>query len=103
MRTTVRGSTWPVGLVGGRVREGCVTDKMNPTKITGFEASFKPHRPFPIDMAAFAVNLELFHRYPTAAFDYIHVGLQEGVILSQLGFNDAYDLEPKANGCTEVR
>nr|VZI43374.1 unnamed protein product [Spirometra erinaceieuropaei] len=89
MRTTVRGSTWPVGLVGGRAREG-------------FEASFKPSRPFPIDMAAFAVNLELFHRYPSAVFDYIHVGTQEGRILSQLGFHNAYDLEPKASGCSEI-
>nr|VZI43369.1 unnamed protein product [Spirometra erinaceieuropaei] len=103
MRTTIRGSTWPVGLVGGRVREGCMTDAKDPTRITGFDATFRPRRKFPIDMAAFAVNLELIHRYPKAVFDYVHANEQEGWILSQLGFKDAYELEPKANGCTEVR
>ncbi|VDN13000.1 unnamed protein product [Dibothriocephalus latus] len=103
MRTTVRGSTWPVGLVGGLTREGCVTDKKDPSTIIGFEASYKPNRAFPIDMAAFAVNLELFHRYSAAAFDYTYVGMQEGRILSQLGFKNAFELEPKASGCTEVR
>ncbi|BHF73008.1 hypothetical protein SprV_0401608100 [Sparganum proliferum] len=102
MRTTIRGSTWPVGLVGGRVREGCLTDAKDPTRITGFDATFRPRRKFPIDMAAFAVNLELIHRYPNAAFDYVHANEQEGWILSQLGFKNAYELEPKASGCTEI-
>ncbi|VDN12223.1 unnamed protein product [Dibothriocephalus latus] len=103
MRKTKRGSTWPVGLVGGRVREGCVTDERDPTKIISFDATFRPKRKFPLDMAGFAVNLELIHRYRQAAFDYVHKNEQEGWLLSQLGFNNAYELEPKANGCSEVR
>uniref|UniRef100_A0A0X3NRD2 Galactosylgalactosylxylosylprotein 3-beta-glucuronosyltransferase n=1 Tax=Schistocephalus solidus TaxID=70667 RepID=A0A0X3NRD2_SCHSO len=102
MRTTVRGSTWPVGLVGGRIREGCLTNGSDRTKIIGFDAIFRRNRKFPIDMAGFAVNVELIHRYPNAHFDYVHENLQEGLILYKLGFKNAYELEPKANGCREV-
>ncbi|VDN09922.1 unnamed protein product [Dibothriocephalus latus] len=102
MRTTKRGSTWPVGLVGGRTWEGCVTDCKNKSKIVRFVVSFRPTRKFPIDMGAFAFNVDLLHTHPNASFDYTHTELQEGLILSQLGFESAFDLEPKANGCSEV-
>lgn len=102
MLTTELGSTWPVGLVGGSMWEGCVTDPKDRSKIIDFWCIFRPWRRFPFDMAAFAVNARLFTLFPTAQFDYYRALEQEGVILSQLGFRSAYDLEPKANGCSKV-
>ncbi|BHF73005.1 Galactosylgalactosylxylosylprotein 3-beta-glucuronosyltransferase 2 [Sparganum proliferum] len=102
MRNTRRGSTWPVGLVGGRTWEGCVTDCVDKNTIVRFVASFNPSRKFPIDMAAFAFNVKLLHAHPNASFDYVHTEEQEGLILTQLGFRTAFDLEPKANGCSEI-
>ncbi len=103
MRSLKRGATWPVGIVGGSSWEGCLTDPKNPNNITGFWAGYKPNRRFPIDMAAFAVNLDLFFAHPKAAFDYKHVEQQEGTILSGLGFTNALELEPRADGCSKVR
>ncbi len=102
MRTTELGSTWPVGLVGGSLWEGCIVDPKNPTKIKEFWCIFRPWRQFPFDMAAFAVNARLFTLFPTAQFDHSRALEQEGLILAQLGFRSAYDLEPKANGCSRV-
>nr|VZI48270.1 unnamed protein product [Spirometra erinaceieuropaei] len=53
-------------------------------------------------MAAFAFNVKLLHAHPNASFDYVHTEAQEGYILTQLGFRTAFDLEPKANGCSEI-
>ncbi|VDN98508.1 unnamed protein product [Rodentolepis nana] len=103
MRTLQLGATWPVGIVGGSSWEGCICSPDNPNRITGFWAGYKPWRSFPIDMAAFAVNLDLIFTHPNASFDYEHVEQQEGTILSQLGFKSAHELEPRANGCSKVR
>nr|CDS21317.1 galactosylgalactosylxylosylprotein [Echinococcus granulosus] len=102
MLTTQLGSTWPVGLVGGSKWEGCITDPKDRNKIIGFWCVFRPWRQFPFDMAAFAVNARLFTLFPTARFDYHRALEQEGLILSQLGFHSAYELEPKADGCSKV-
>ncbi|KAM3172435.1 hypothetical protein ACTXT7_014530 [Hymenolepis weldensis] len=102
MLTTELGSTWPVGLVGGSMWEGCITDPKDRTKIIDFWCIFRPWRQFPFDMAAFAVNARLFTLFPTAQFDYHRALEQEGVILSQLGFRNAYELEPKAGGCSKI-
>nr|VZI43092.1 unnamed protein product [Spirometra erinaceieuropaei] len=102
MRTTKRGSTWPVGLVGGISWEGCVTSSDDRSKIVEFWALFRRTRAFPLDMAAFAINLKLLFLYPDAKFSYSSAGEQEGLILAQLGFKSAFDLEPKASGCTKA-
>lgn len=102
MRTLQLGATWPVGIVGGSSWEGCICAPDNPNRITGFWAEYKPWRNFPIDMAAFAVNLDLFLMHPNASFDYEHTEEQEGTILSQLGFKTAHELEPRANGCSKI-
>ncbi|KAL5969424.1 Galactosylgalactosylxylosylprotein 3-beta-glucuronosyltransferase 3 [Taenia solium] len=101
MLTTQLGSTWPVGLVGGSRWEGCITDPNDRSKIIDFWCIFRPWRQFPFDMAAFAVNARLFTLFPTARFDYHRALEQEGLILSQLGFHSAYELEPKADGCSK--
>ncbi|GBP76197.1 Galactosylgalactosylxylosylprotein 3-beta-glucuronosyltransferase I, partial [Eumeta japonica] len=55
----------PVGIVGGmRVEMPIVTDG----KITGFNAVWKPFRPFPVDMAGFAINSTLFVEHAEAKF-----------------------------------
>ncbi|VDN99724.1 unnamed protein product [Rodentolepis nana] len=102
MRSIKRGGTWPVGLLTNSQWEGCMTSVANRRKIAGFWTNWKPTRRFPIDMAAFAINLDIVLTHPNALFDYETVGEQEGLILSKLGFTNAFDLEPKADGCTKL-
>lgn len=102
MRSLKRGATWPVGIVGGASWEGCVTAPDDPTKIVKFWAHYNPRRLFPVDMAAFAINLDLIFQYPAAKFDYVHVTKQEGIILQGFGFKNAFDLEPTPSGCSQV-
>jgi galactosylgalactosylxylosylprotein 3-beta-glucuronosyltransferase 3 len=64
MRYTKKVSVWPVGLVGGLMVERPVPDING--KITSFNAGYKPDRPFPIDMAGFAINLQLLLSNPNA-------------------------------------
>ncbi|VDM20199.1 unnamed protein product [Hydatigera taeniaeformis] len=98
-----RGATWPVGLVAGSDWEGCITDAKDRSKISHFWTNWEPKREFPIDMAGFAVNLQLILDNPKAVFDDTTVGKQEGLILTKLGFKNGYELEPKADGCRKVR
>jgi hypothetical protein len=52
-------------------------------------------------MAAFAVNLQLFLRHPSASFSLMAgIGMQESHFLSHLVRVE--DLEPKARNCTQV-
>ncbi|KAL5970836.1 Galactosylgalactosylxylosylprotein 3-beta-glucuronosyltransferase sqv-8 [Taenia solium] len=53
-------------------------------------------------MAAFAVNLNLVLEHLNALLDNQVVGGQEGLILTGLGFQSAYELEPKADGCRKI-
>ncbi|TMS34551.1 hypothetical protein L596_002117 [Steinernema carpocapsae] len=68
MRTIVNAGVWPVGTVGGQLVEGPVVNENG--SVVGFNAHWKPNRPFPIDMAAFAVNISLIHANPKASFPY---------------------------------
>lgn len=71
-------------------------------KVTGWEVYFKPDRPFPIDMAGFAVNLQLFFDHSSAWFsNNVQRGYQESTILKLLDVTMA-DLEPRAEKCTKV-
>lgn len=65
MRKIQEVGVWPVGIVGGmRVEMPLVVDG----KVVGFNAVWKPFRPFPIDMAGFAINATLFLTQPDAKF-----------------------------------
>lgn len=65
MRKINKVGVWPVGIVGGmRVEMPLVTNG----KVSGFNAVWKPFRPFPIDMAGFAINATLFLQHPEAKF-----------------------------------
>lgn len=61
----VRGvGVWPVGLVGGLMVERPVPGADG--RISHFNAGYKPNRPFPIDMAGFAINVNLLKTHQNA-------------------------------------
>uniref|UniRef100_A0A8C4R344 Galactosylgalactosylxylosylprotein 3-beta-glucuronosyltransferase n=1 Tax=Eptatretus burgeri TaxID=7764 RepID=A0A8C4R344_EPTBU len=98
MRYTSRVSVWPVGLVGGLLYEGPL---VRHGQVTAFRTAWKPQRPFPLDMAAFAVALHLLIIHPEAQFDpAAERGLLESSLLSSLV--SRADLEPRAENCTQV-
>lgn len=91
---------WPVGLVGGLMVEKPICDNVT-NKIVGFNAAWKPDRPFPLDMAGFAINLKLLLENKDAAFSYdVQGGYQESEILRQIVTRE--ELEPLAECCTKV-
>lgn len=99
MRFTERVSIWPVGLAGNLKIEKPLVKNGH---VIGFNSIWKPERPFPIDMAAFAVNLSLLLQKESAVFTYeVPRGYQESHILSQL-ISSLDELEPKADSCSRV-
>ncbi|PKK16648.1 galactosylgalactosylxylosylprotein 3-beta-glucuronosyltransferase 3, partial [Columba livia] len=98
MRSTRLVSVWPVGLVGGLRFEGPV---VSGGRVVGFHTGWRPERPFPLDMAAFAVALPLLLARPGARFDpQAERGFLESSFLG--GLVTPQQLEPKAKNCTEV-
>lgn len=90
---------WPVGLVGGLRFEG---PRVQDGRVVGFHTAWEPNRPFPVDMAGFAVSLPLLLAKPSAQFDATAPrGHLESSLLSHLV--DPKDLEPRAANCTRVR
>ncbi|TPP60491.1 Galactosylgalactosylxylosylprotein 3-beta-glucuronosyltransferase [Fasciola gigantica] len=103
IRSTKRVSTWPVAFAGELPWEGCVTSQKNRTSITRMWTAYKPDRPFPIDMAGFAVNTDLILKHIHANFDYNRPrGMQESQFLMDLGLRHWSEMEPKANGCQQI-
>ncbi|XP_066582909.1 galactosylgalactosylxylosylprotein 3-beta-glucuronosyltransferase I isoform X2 [Prorops nasuta] len=91
---------WPVGLVGGLMVEKPICDNAT-NKVLGFNSVWKPDRPFPVDMAGFAIGLNLLLENRDAWFSYeVQGGYQESAILQQLITKD--QLEPLADCCTKV-
>ena len=98
MRTTKRVSVWPVGLVGKLRFE---TPILKDGKVRSFLTYWMPERPFAMDMAGFAVNLQLLFEFPDAKFKLrVKRGYLESAFLEQLTRKD--ELEPKADNCTKV-
>ncbi|VDK44567.1 unnamed protein product [Anisakis simplex] len=101
MRFIDKLGVWPVGIVGGLLVETPILNEENQS-VLSFNSIWKPERPFPIDMAAFAVNLSLLLEHHDAAFSYnVPRGYQESHFLTSLELTRS-DLEPKANGCRNV-
>lgn len=99
MRYTQKVSIWPVGLAGNLIVERPIVKNDH---VIGFNSVWKPERPYPIDMAAFAVNLSLLLENESASFTYdVPRGYQESHILSQL-ISGLDELEPKASSCSQV-
>ncbi|CAG9826634.1 unnamed protein product [Diabrotica balteata] len=95
-----RVGVWPVGLVAGLTVE---TPILNPEtgKVKGYRSGWKPNRPFAIDMAGFAINLDLILQKPEASFSYkMEKGYQETEFLSF--FTTKEGLEPLANNCSKI-
>uniref|UniRef100_A0A7E4V615 Galactosylgalactosylxylosylprotein 3-beta-glucuronosyltransferase n=1 Tax=Panagrellus redivivus TaxID=6233 RepID=A0A7E4V615_PANRE len=100
IRKINRVGVWPVGIVGGLIVEAPIVAS-NGT-VTGFTAKWKPERPFPIDMAAFAVNLSLIVENRDAGFSFdVPRGYQESHFLTSLKLS-RNDLEPRADFCSKV-
>ena len=99
MRYTKKISVWPVGFTGGLLYESPILEN---NKVVGWRAAWKPDRPFATDMAGFAINTQMLfdnpeHRFRTSA----RRGHLETDFLERLNLTKE-DLEPKANGCTQV-
>lgn len=100
MRATKKVSCWPVGLVGGLLVERPIVNDNG--KVTGFNSVWKPERLYPIDMASFAINIQLLLLHSNAYFTpKLARGFQESYILKQL-ISGPEEMEPKANKCTQV-
>uniref|UniRef100_A0A8D0L5S7 Galactosylgalactosylxylosylprotein 3-beta-glucuronosyltransferase n=1 Tax=Sphenodon punctatus TaxID=8508 RepID=A0A8D0L5S7_SPHPU len=98
IRSTKRVSVWPVGLVGGLRFERPLVEH---GKVIGFYTAWKPNRPFPMDMAGFAVTLQLLLANREARFDLqAERGYLESSLLQSLVSIE--ELEPKAENCTKV-
>ncbi|MEE6525755.1 hypothetical protein FKM82_025982 [Ascaphus truei] len=98
MRYTQRVAVWPVGLVGGLRYEGPVVERGH---VVGFHTAWKTHRPFPIDMAGFAVSLALLLTNHEARFDpAAERGFLESSLLGELV--SLGELEPRAENCTKI-
>ncbi|CAD5211632.1 unnamed protein product [Bursaphelenchus okinawaensis] len=90
---------WPVGLVGSQLVETAIIEN---GRIKGFNSIWRNDRPFPIDMAGFAVNITLLLDFPKAEFSFdVPRGFQESHFLSGLNLTRA-SLEPLAEYCTKV-
>lgn len=99
MRTVKGVGVWPVGLVGGLLVEKPLINIKG--KVIGWNSAWRPERPFPVDMAGFAINLKLLRKRPNAAFSWdVSRGFQESAILSQV--TTVEQLEPMADNCTKV-
>uniref|UniRef100_A0A1B0A030 Galactosylgalactosylxylosylprotein 3-beta-glucuronosyltransferase n=1 Tax=Glossina pallidipes TaxID=7398 RepID=A0A1B0A030_GLOPL len=95
-----RVSIWPVGLVGGLMVEKPILNT-DQTQVIGFNSAWRPERPFPIDMAAFAISIDLLFKFPQAIFSYeVQRGYQETEILRHL--TTRQQLQPLANQCRDV-
>ncbi|XP_059607383.1 galactosylgalactosylxylosylprotein 3-beta-glucuronosyltransferase I [Phlebotomus argentipes] len=95
-----RVGVWPVGLVGGLMVEKPLLDATQ-ERVVGFNSLWRPERQFPIDMAGFAISLDLILDNPGANFSYdVERGYQETAILRHVTSVDR--LQPLANKCRDV-
>lgn len=87
-----RAGIWPVGLVGALYVEKPIVEN---GKVVGFNSMWRPERPFPIDMAGFAISGDLLEANPNAVFSFdVQKGYQESEILRHVTTRD--QLQPIA-------
>lgn len=102
MRYTKKVSVWPVGLVGGLLVERPIVHPIEHDKIESFNSMWEAKRPFPLDMAGFAISLHLLISTPDASFsDSVKIGYIESHFLNQL-VSSWDELEPRADKCRKV-
>ena len=99
MRYTRKVSVWLVGICGGLRFEGPLCSN---GRVTGWHAVYRPERPFPLDMAGFAVALPLLMARKEARFskDAEKGHVESSLLISLIAGKD--ELEPKADNCTKV-
>ncbi|TNN85241.1 Galactosylgalactosylxylosylprotein 3-beta-glucuronosyltransferase 3 [Liparis tanakae] len=77
------------------------SDRRAQKEVVRFHTGWRPSRPFPMDMAGFAVSLKLVLANPEACFDGdAPTGFLESSFLQGLVTMD--ELEPKADNCSKV-
>eukprot|EP00795_Rhopilema_esculentum_P013631 gene13631-4531_t len=99
MRFTKMVSVWPVALVGGLRWEGpiCIYGK-----VVSFFTAWQPDREFPLDMAAFAINIKVILRHANVFINpESRRGFLETDFLHSLGITKDV-MEPRANNCRKV-
>lgn len=99
MRYTKKVSVWPVGICGGLRFEGPLCSN---GRVTGWHTVWELERPFPLDMAGFAVGLPLLLDRKEAKMD-LHAkrGYVESSLLSSL-VTSMDELEAKSDDCSKV-
>jgi len=99
MRSTKGVSMWPVALVGGLRYEGPICAEGH---VKEFFTAWMPQRQFPVDMAAFAINLRVLFEHPTAAINPdVARGFLETDFLQQLDVK-MEQIEAKGNDCKKI-
>jgi galactosylgalactosylxylosylprotein 3-beta-glucuronosyltransferase 3 len=94
-----RVGVWPVGLVGALYVEKPILNDEH--KVVGFNSLWRPERPFPVDMAGFAISADLLIKHPEAKFTYeVQRGYQESEILRHVTVLE--ELQPLAKLCTQI-
>lgn len=71
------------------------------TDVIGFNSKWHPERPFPIDMAGFAISGTRLIPDDILFDNLLEPGMQESNILSQV-VEKRSDLQPLASNCTKV-
>jgi len=99
MRYTKKISVWLVGICGGLRYEGPLCSG---GRVTGWHTGWDLERPFPLDMAGFAVGLPLLLARMNAKMDpHAKRGYVESSLLSSL-ITGMDELEAKADDCSKV-
>lgn len=101
MLSTKKVSVWPVAFAGGLLVERPIVNP-NTGLVDSFNSMWKSQRPFPLDMAGFALSLELVLSKPLVGFSpNQEIGYLESHFLNQY-ISSWSELEPKANNCTKI-
>ena len=96
MRRVEGVGVWRVGLSGGLRYEG---PDVAGDRVVGFHVGWRPSRPFPLDMAAFAVHGSVLAAHPAAEFSlHSQRGFQESDFVGQL-VADRSELVPLGLDC----
>ena len=99
MRYTRKVSVWPVGICGGLRFEGPLCSN---GRVTGWHTAWDLNRPFPLDMAGFAVAIPLLMARKGARMNqYAKRGYVESSLLTSL-IDGTNELEAMADDCTKV-
>ena len=96
IRQTRLVSMFPVGFVGDNDFSSQIIHNF---QVIGFSDPWFAGRKFPVDMAGFAVNIELLKKY-RPKMPYL-AGFEETLFLENMNVTFE-DIEPRANYCTEI-